>query len=292
MSHATPVFRGVVSGSGVAELQKWTSQVEAWPARSHVWGHYAEQTPTGEAICRTENVSACHEGFRGLIDGVVCDLAASVLGVEVVAFKDKLNYKQPGGAGFSPHQDLAAYPGAREVMSVLVAVDECSLTSGCLWVANDVDELLATDERGVVRADVVQSLEWSPVDLAPGDALCIAGLMPHYSEANKSAASRRVLVASFSPVSEGYGRDGYYKARQATMESAGTDGKFRISTLADFEGIEVRGAVAPGGGPAASGDGPGPSGDRPAASGDGPGPSGDGPAASGDGGTAGHCTHG
>jgi hypothetical protein len=228
-----------VSGKCIAELQEWTQEVESWPADSHIWGQYAELTPTGEAICRTENASACHEGFRGLVDGALRDLSSSVLGVEVVAFKDKLNYKQPGGAGFSPHQDLAAYPGASEVISVLVAIDECSLQSGCLWIADDVDELLPTDERGVVRSDVVASLEWSPVELGPGDALCIAGLLPHYSETNKSSAARRVLVASFAPASEGYGRNRYYEARRAAMDSAGEDGAFRISTLADFEGIEV-----------------------------------------------------
>ena len=239
MRRSTPVHRGVVSGSGVAELQEWTSVVESWPAGSHAWGHYAELTPTGEAICRTENVSACHGGFRGLVDGPLGELSSSVLGVEVVAFKDKLNYKQPGGAGFSPHQDLAAYPGATEVISILVAVDECSLESGCLWAANDVDELLPTDDRGVVRSDLVASLDWSPVELAPGDALCISGLLPHYSEANRSSAARRVLVASFAPASDGYGRERYYEARRAAMDSAGEDGTFRISTLADFEGVEA-----------------------------------------------------
>jgi Phytanoyl-CoA dioxygenase (PhyH) len=245
----SPVRRSVVSGNAVAEIQAWASEIETWPAGSHLWGHYAEQTPTGEAVCRTENVSACHKGFRGLVEGDLCELSASVVGTEVVAFKDKLNYKQPGGAGFSPHQDLPAYPGAGDVVSILVAIDECTLDSGCLWVASDVDELLPTDERGVVRSDVVATLHWSPVELAPGDALVIAGLLPHYSEANKSSAARRVLVASFSPASERYGRDDYYEARSAAMDAATKDdGQFRISTLADFEGVEVKSA-----GPAVSG---------------------------------------
>ncbi len=124
--------------------------MEAWPAGSHRWGQYAERTATGDAICRTENVSACHHGFAGLTRGPLAQVAASALGVEVVDFKDKINYKQPGGAGFSPHQDLAAYPGASRVMSVLVALDECTPASGCLWFAPGVDELLPTDDRGVV----------------------------------------------------------------------------------------------------------------------------------------------
>ena len=114
-----PSARSVVSGTASQTLQEWTSEVEAWPAGSHVWGHYAEQTATGEAICRTENVSACHAGFRGLVQGRLRELSASVLGSDVVDFKDKVNYKQPGGAGFSVHQDLPAYPGVGTVISIL-----------------------------------------------------------------------------------------------------------------------------------------------------------------------------
>ncbi len=241
MTGAGRVHRSVVGGEAVATLQEWTSVVEAWPAGSHVWGHYAEQTASGEAICRTENVSACHEGFRGLVEGELRDLSVSVVGADVVAFKDKVNYKQPGGAGFSPHQDLPAYPGAGDVVSILLAIDECTTESGCLWVANGVEELLPTDHRGVVRSDVVASLTWSPVELAPGDAVYIPGLLPHYSASNRSSGARRVLVASFTPATERYGRDHYYEARRATMEAASAgDGQFRISTLADFEGIEVK----------------------------------------------------
>jgi ectoine hydroxylase-related dioxygenase (phytanoyl-CoA dioxygenase family) len=115
------------------------------------------------------------------------------------------------------------------------------MDSGCLWMADGVDHLLPTDERGVVQKHVVDHLDWSPVELAPGDVLCIDGLLPHYSEANRSSAPRRVLVASYAPASEGYTREGYYAARDAGMEEAtARDGQFRISTLADFDGVEVR----------------------------------------------------
>jgi hypothetical protein len=247
MTSSSPIRRSVVRGPELEALRAWTEEVETWPVGSHRWGQYAERTATGEAICRTENVSACHGGFAGLTSGTLAGLAASALGFGVVGFKDKINYKQPGGAGFSPHQDLAAYPGASSVMSILVAVDECTTTSGCIWFAAGVEELLATDDRGVVVADVVSSLSWSPAELAPGDAVCLGGLTPHFSEANKSSASRRVLVASYAPVGEGYDRERYYSARHAEMAQAtARDERFRISTLADFEGFEVPG---PRGGP-------------------------------------------
>ena len=108
-----------------------------------------------------------------------------------------------------------------------------------------MEEILPTDERGVVTAEAASRLGWAPVELAPGDALCIAGHAPHYSETNKSGAKRRVLVASYAPVRENYTRERYYSARSAEMQEASSaDGQFRISTLADFEGIEVRSSSA------------------------------------------------
>ena len=221
-------------------LRTWAQEVETWPSGSHVWGHYAEQTPRGPRICRTENVSACHAGFASLIGGVLQACAADAMGEPVVAFKDKLNFKQPGGAGYSTHQDKVAYPGVDRVVSILVAVDDCRVESGCLWMAAGVTEVLPVDERGVVRAEATAALEWFPAELDAGDAVCIDGLAPHYSEANATDASRRVFIASYAPERERYDRDRYYRERSDRMRrDTERDGRFRISTLADFEGTEV-----------------------------------------------------
>jgi len=217
-----------------------TDVIETWPAGSHAWGQYAEQAGAGVAICRTENVSACAPPVATLVDGPLRAVASGALGEEAVAFKDKINYKQPGGAGFRPHQDRLAYPGVDRVLSILVAIDPCTTDSGCLWLAGGVDEVLPVDDRGVVRDDVAGTLRWEAVPLEPGDAVMLDGLAPHYSEANHSTAARRVLVASYAPVAEGYTREQYYAARADAMDAAARgDGRFRISTLADFEGIEV-----------------------------------------------------
>ena len=105
---------------------------------------------------------------------------------------------------------------------------------------------MPTDDRGVVRADIASTLAWFPAELAAGDAVLIDGLAPHYSEANGSDAPRRVFIASYAPASEGYSRAHYYRERSGHMESATErDGRFRISTLADFEGTEVASGPVP-----------------------------------------------
>ena len=230
----------VLDSEALRRVHEWLNDIESWPAGSHIWGHYAEATAAGPAICRTENVSACHAGIAAFVNGTLRDAASDAIGVPVVAFKDKINYKQPGGAGFRPHQDRVAYPGVTRVMSILVALDACTTDSGCLWLAGGVDEVLPTDDRGVVQDGIARALPWSAVELAPGEAVCIDGLVPHYSDANNTSRPRRVLVASYAPETEGYTRTQYYAARRDVMtESSERDGRFRISTLADFDGAEV-----------------------------------------------------
>jgi ectoine hydroxylase-related dioxygenase (phytanoyl-CoA dioxygenase family) len=245
MTTGLPVRRGVFDAAAVRDLSAWADAVKAWPVGSHRFGQYVEGTADGDRVCRTENVSACHDGFRRLVIGPLAALAEDEWGEPVVDFKDKLNYKHPGGAGFSAHQDLPAYPGARRVLSLLVAIDDCSTDSGCLWMAPDVRHELDTDERGVVRPEVAASLGWEPVELAPGDALGIDGLAPHYSEANRSDRSRRVFIVSYAPAADGYGREHYYRARADAMRVAGGGGPIRISTLGDFEGAPPTSSPAP-----------------------------------------------
>jgi hypothetical protein len=239
------VHRNALDPATLVRLESWVSEIERWPVGSHVWGHYAERAGTATVVCRTENVSACHPGVAHLVDGLLAEVAAGERGEAVTAFKDKINYKQPGGAGFSPHQDVLAYPGADAVVSLLVAVDACTVSSGCVWLATGVDRLLPTDGRGVVTADACAALSWEPAELGPGDVLCIDGLAPHRSDANHTERPRRVLVASYASRAEGYGREQYYAARRSHMRAASTrDGRDRISTLADFDGTMVHPASA------------------------------------------------
>jgi hypothetical protein len=49
-----------------------------------------------------------------------------------------------------------------------------------------------------------------------------------------------VFIASYAPARERYDRDRYYGERRELMQrDTERDGRFRISTLADFEGTEV-----------------------------------------------------
>ncbi len=54
-------------------------------------------------------------------------------------FKDKINFKRPGGDGFKAHQDVQAGGDAyaRYQVSILVSIDTAGAANGCLEMAAD-----------------------------------------------------------------------------------------------------------------------------------------------------------
>lgn len=77
-------------------------------------------------LSRIEHFMECHEKFRGVVYAPkLAGTVSELIGDEAVLFKEKVNFKLPGGAGFKPHQDIQ--PGWDEYapyfLSVLVTVD-------------------------------------------------------------------------------------------------------------------------------------------------------------------------
>ena len=88
-------------------------------------------------IARVENFSKRHDGF-GKLTFVANDLVSQVYATDALLFKDKLNFKMPGGAGFLCHQDATAYATgdlASHHVSAMIAIDKATKENGCLEVA-------------------------------------------------------------------------------------------------------------------------------------------------------------
>ena len=52
------------------------------------------------------------------------ETASALLVEQAVLYKEKINYKLVGGAGYAPHQDAPAYPFIATHVSCMVAVDD------------------------------------------------------------------------------------------------------------------------------------------------------------------------
>lgn len=224
---------------GVAALRRWVEEVTSWPDDGGDWMHHREMTDDGPKLCRSENFVPHHEGLRELLtSGALVATASALLGEPAVLYKEKVNYKLPGGAGYSPHQDAPAYPFVDAHVSCMVAVDDATLDNGCLEVVSGRHhELLPVDDRGCIRSDVVEAMDWSAVEVRAGETLWFHSRTPHRSGANTSGASRRALYPTYNAASEGDLREEYYReklSRFAQRSAGGTHAG--VSLIGDFEG--------------------------------------------------------
>ena len=223
-------------------LQAWADEVAAWPDGGG-WLHHRELTDTGPALCRTENLVPHHGGLRSLLcSGALVDVAGSLLGEPAVLYKDKLNYKLPGGAGYAAHQDAPAYRFVDVHVSCMVAIDGASQANGCLEVVSAAHHRLwLTDDAGCIRADVVESMVWEPVPVRAGDALWFHSRTPHRSGPNSSTRPRRALYPTYNALSEGDLREDYYRQKAAELAGASPAGdRVTVSLIGDFQGRPVR----------------------------------------------------
>src|SRR5262249_17987515 len=90
MAIGNPVRTRALTTAQADILRGWTDAIERWPVGSHVWGQYAEQIEDRVAVCRTENVSACHPGVAALVEGTLRAVATDTLGDPATPFKDKI----------------------------------------------------------------------------------------------------------------------------------------------------------------------------------------------------------
>jgi ectoine hydroxylase-related dioxygenase (phytanoyl-CoA dioxygenase family) len=228
---------------GVEALRSWVDEIADWPDDGDGWLHHREMTDEGPKLCRSENLVPFHEGFRTLLTtGSLVDVASALLGEPAVLYKEKINYKLPGGAGYSPHQDAPAYLFVDAHVSCMVAVDDASLDNGCLEVVSGMHhELLPMDEVGCIRADVVESMDWAAVEVAAGQTLWFHSRTPHRSGANTSPLARRALYPTYNARSEGDLREDYYREKLAEFAKRSADGGHTgVSLIGDFQGRPVQ----------------------------------------------------
>src|SRR5206468_9165182 len=97
-------LRGFLEADETRNVRRWTDEVAAWPEVPGKWMRYYERRagdPDGKMLARVENFVPYHAGLAAFLGGErLMGLLAECAGEPVVLFKDKINFKLPGGAGF------------------------------------------------------------------------------------------------------------------------------------------------------------------------------------------------
>ncbi len=238
------VLTRTLEPDATATLQGWVDEVAAWPDEAGEWMHHREMTDHGPALCRSEHLIPFHAGLCDLLTaGDVLATAGALLGQSAVLYKEKVNYKLAGGAGYSPHQDAPAYPFIDQHVSCMVAVDDATEENGCLEVVTGAHaEVLPTDDTGCIHPDVVSTLDWEPMPVPAGHTLWFHSRTPHRSGPNRAERSRRALYPTYNALAEGDLRAAYYDEKRARF-AAGREGtaadRVQVSLIGDFQGREV-----------------------------------------------------
>ena len=234
-----------LSRSETIELDSWAHEIDSWPANEDKWMHHYEQTVHGVRLARTEYLIAFHQGICQLLtEGKVPNVAGQLLGEPAVLYKEKFNYKYPGGGGYSAHQDAPAYDFGKNHITCAIAIDEATEENGCLYFAAGLHRqgLLPANEVGCIDSMIARELAWEPILMQPGDAIYFSSYAPHKSSSNESNRPRRNLYLTYNALSEGDFREVYYADKREALRRAAQSseiGSVRVSKIGHFNGKPV-----------------------------------------------------
>ncbi len=206
--------------SDVRTLDQWVIDLAARPETPGKWMKYFEPGLDGRRqLCRVESFLAYHEGFDDFVNGApMLELIGELLAEEAILFKEKINFKLPGGAGFAPHQDAPAFTsfGQSTHVTAMLSVDATTPENGCLEIATrpGAAATLPTAEDLTIATEVVDRLDWVAVPTAPGDLLLFDSYLPHRSAENRSYSARRAVYLTYAKAAEGDHRLAYYRKKR------------------------------------------------------------------------------
>ncbi len=234
------VVRGMFDEAEMREIAAWTSEMHGRPEAPGEYMKYFEESAlvSGQRILnRLENFEPYHDGFSRLFVGDrLQGSVGQLLGEPAVVFKEKINFKLPGGGGFEPHQDQQAGWGvyADFFITALVSVDEATDENGCLEVAaGHHGRGLVGDEWTPLNDEQIAEMVFTPCPTKPGDVVFFDCFAPHGSAPNRSDKPRRVLYVTYNRASAGDHRVQYYADKRKSYppdieREPGKDYRYRV----------------------------------------------------------------
>jgi hypothetical protein len=219
--HGWVWLRGFLGADEMRDLTTWTEEIAAWPEVPGRWMRYYERRhgEPEKMLARIENFVPFHAGLGRFVSGPrLLALLTECAGEPVVLFKDKINFKLPGGAGFAPHQDAPAYVdfGVEHHVTLMVPIDPFTAENGALEMARNAStrEFLPQKPDGTLRDGLMDKMDLETLLAQPGDVIAFDAWVPHRSGPNRSATPRRSFYLTYNPASAGDRRAAYYARKR------------------------------------------------------------------------------
>jgi 2-aminoethylphosphonate dioxygenase len=218
------VVPGLFDAQEIARISDWTDELEQSPevpGRAMKYYEPSLLSPGERVLQRIENFCPFHDGFATLCEGDKLRGSVSrLLGEPAVLFKDKINFKLPGGDGFKPHQDQQAgwSTYADLFVTAMVSIDSTTAQNGCLELcAGQHTRGLIGEEWKPLTDDDMRRLGGRAVPTQPGDAVFFDSYTPHASAPNLTGERRRVLYITYNRLSAGDHRVRYYADKRKSF---------------------------------------------------------------------------
>lgn len=218
------IVRGLYGVDEVNALREWADELaHRPPERGKLMAYYEDNlAKKGDRILsRVEKFLEYHENFHKFVyDEKLMGLVKHLLGGPAVVFKEKINYKLPGGDGFKPHQDIQ--PGWDDYvdffLSVLVTIDESNEENGCLELAAGHHQRGWIGRRGApLEGDELKGLDFKKYPMQPGDVALFDCYVPHQSAPNRTGFPRRNLYITFNRAEKGDHREQYFADKRRSF---------------------------------------------------------------------------
>jgi 2-aminoethylphosphonate dioxygenase len=168
---------------------------------------YYETNRDGDRIIsRIENFRGIDIDFQSLLDTKLTPCVEKILGKKVNLFKDKINWKLPGGGAFKAHQDHMAWSDfpPKYYVTLAVFVDNCTEENGCLeMVRGKHRDGIFDGENGTIGKKWEDEFNWEAQHTSVNDVVLFDSFVPHRSGPNTSSGSRRVIYLTYNLMDDG-----------------------------------------------------------------------------------------
>jgi 2-aminoethylphosphonate dioxygenase len=215
---------GFFSAAEMNKIDHWTRELEEAPevpGRHWIYRETSLKDTDRKVLQRIENFCPFHTSFDRLFrEGRVIRCLGQLFREPAVLFKDKVNFKMPGGSGFKPHQDQQAGWSAYAsfFITVLISIDDATKENGCLEiVAGQHRRGLIGDEWKPLDDEVMAEMNPVPLTARRGDAVFFDSYVPHGSKPNLTERPRRALYVTYNRASEGDQRARYFAEKHKSF---------------------------------------------------------------------------
>jgi 2-aminoethylphosphonate dioxygenase len=232
--------RGFVTALELESISRWMGELLALPEEPGKHMVYYEPNLAGggkRVVQRIENFCPFHAAFDAFVrGGKLRGAVDQLIGQPGCLFKEKINFKMPGGAGFEPHQDQQAGWSryARKFLTALVTIDRATVENGCLEIP-DIGRFtgLIGEEWRPLSAAEMGGFSLVPVPTEPGDVLFFDSYLPHASKPNLTDRPRRILYLTYNAAQDGDQRACYFADKRSSFPPdverlPGVEYKFRV----------------------------------------------------------------